>query len=163
MRFPIALCLVLAGPAAAQTPPEGLTWMALRDLNGAYDDDMEPENRPPLLWAAPDGMLRPVEINGDGVADWRMDYEAAGQSRWCGTGGCLTRLFVSTPDGLRQVFAAQALDLTFEDGEVVAHAHHIYCGLQSPGDCRVRMRLDGDRLVVVGSATFEPLGNASGA
>ena len=145
MRFPIALCLVLAGPAAAQTPPEGLTWMALRDLNGAYDDDMEPEN------------------NGDGVADWRMDYEAAGQSRWCGTGGCLTRLFVSTPDGLRQVFAAQALDLTFEDGEVVAHAHPIYCGLQSPGDCRVRMRLDGDRLVVLGSATFEPLGDASGA
>lgn len=163
MRSLIALCLLLAGPAAAQTPPEGLTWVALRDLNGMYDDDREPENRPPLLWSAPEGMLRAVEVNGDGVADWLMDYEAAGQSRWCGTGGCLMRLFVSTPDGLRQVFATQAFDLTFEGDEVVAHAHHIYCSLESPGDCRVRMRLEGDRLVPVEDSTFEPLGDASGA
>ena len=163
MRSLIVLCLLLAGPAAAQTPPDGLTWIVLRDLNGTYDEDREPENRPPLVWSPPEGMLRPVEVNGDGAPDWLMDYEAAGQPSWCGTGGCLMRLFVSTPDGLRQVFATQAFSLDLGDGEVVAHAHHIYCRLESPGDCRVRMRLEGDRLVPVEDSTFEPLGDAPGA
>lgn len=163
MRCMLALCLLVAGPAAAQTPPEGLTWIALRDLNGVYDDDREPLNRPPLLWEAPEGMLRPVQVNDDGVTDWLMDYQAAGQPRWCGTGGCFIRLYLSTPDGLTQVFANQAFDLTFERGEVIAHAHHIYCDMAGPGDCRVRMRLEGGRLVPVGTSTFEPLGDASGA
>lgn len=160
------LCLLLAAPAAAQaqTPPEGLAWIAVRDLNGVHDNDMEPLNRPPLLSEPPAGMIRAVpDLNGDGVADWLIDYEAAEQAHWCGTGGCLKRLYVSTPDGLTQVLAAQAFSLSFDAGEVTARLHHTYCSLTGPGDCRIRMRLEGDRLVPAEGAEFDPLEAASGA
>lgn len=155
----------LAGAAASgdQTPPEGLTWIAVRDINRVYDDDTNPTNRPPLIDEAPEGMIRPVDVSPDGQADWLMDYTEAGSTQWCGTGGCRFRLFVSTPDGLVQVFDANADDVeVLGEGRLRVRAHRMYCDDQADADaCVIDLAYDaaGRRLAVAsGSDDFNPLG-----
>lgn len=132
--FLAGVALVLAaGPAwsqSAPTPPEGLTWMALRDLNGAYDDPDDPGNRPPLVTQVPDGMIRAVDVSRDGRPDWLVDYgvDEAASAGFCGTGGCAKRLYVSTGDGLVRAFDGQASELAIDAAGVVeAEVHHLYC------------------------------------
>ena len=45
----IAGCLMRHGAASAQTPPEGIVWLALRDLNAREFDPNDPTNRPPVV------------------------------------------------------------------------------------------------------------------
>lgn len=129
---------------ADEGPPAALTWIAIRDINGVFDNDMSPTDRPPLISAAPADMIRSVDLNNDGDPDWLMDYTEAGSTQWCGTGGCRQRLFVSTPDGLAQVFDAYAFDIQVpSSGRVRAQVHHIYCPEDAPVDCFIELRLDG--------------------
>src|SRR5690606_28981762 len=126
-----ALLTAAAAPAVAQTPPEGLVWLALRDINAAYFDPDDPTNRPPLATEPPPGMIRAVVVCDAGRPDWLIDYGRAGLARYCGTGGCRQRLYVSHPDGYVRAFDAQAFDLSFHDrgGErrLEARVHHGYC------------------------------------
>lgn len=129
-------------------PPAALTWIAVRDINGVFDNDMNPTDRPPLTTEPPEGMIRSVDLNNDGDPDWRMDYADAGSPQWCGTGGCRQRLFVSTSEGLVQVFDANAFDIQIPaPGRVRAQVHHIYCA-ETDGldDCVVELRLNGTTL-----------------
>lgn len=130
---------------ADEGPPATLTWIAVRDINSVFDDDMNPTNRPDPVSAPPADMIRAVDLNADGDPDWLMDYAEAGSTQWCGTGGCRQRLFVSTPDGLMQVFDANAFDIQIPaPGRVRAQVHHIYCpAMDGPGDCDVELRLNG--------------------
>jgi hypothetical protein len=118
------------GRAQTPTPPEGFVWYVLNALN-AFDLDVEdPTNRPPLVTAVPDGVLEPVEVNGDGRPDWLIRWPEATQ--FCGTGGCRTTLYISDADGgFVRAFDRQALrfDLKAVDGEVRVEAalHHLYC------------------------------------
>jgi len=152
-----------AAASADQAPPDGLVWIAVRDINRVFDDDMNPTNRPPLIDEAPDGMISPIELSPDGRPDWLMDYTEAGSTQWCGTGGCRQRLFVSTPGGLAQVFDANALDIeTAGQGRIRVRAHRIYCDdPQGQSDCLIELAYDGaaHRLVVVeGPDDFDPMG-----
>lgn len=127
-----AAVLALAGEGRAQTPPEGLVWMALNEINADYFDRDDPTNRPPLTTEIPDGMLRPVDVSPDGVTDWIVDFQAAELSAFCGTGGCTRILYVSGGDtGFRRVFDAQALafNVVVRDGEprIEAQVHHLEC------------------------------------
>lgn len=154
----------LAGAATSdQTPPEGLTWIAIRDINRVYDDDNSPTDRPPLVTEPPRGMITPITVSPDGQADWLMDYTEAGSAQWCGTGGCRQRLFVSTPDGLVQVFDANAFGVeTLGEGQVRVQVHHIYCEPQAaPDSCTVVLQYDtaGRRLAVPPAHDeFNPMG-----
>lgn len=127
------LALALHGePASAQAAPEGLVWMALNDINGDAFDPDDPTNRPALVTTPPEGMIRAVEVNGDDRPDWLVDYGRSGLSRFCGTGGCTQKLYVSGGDtGYRRAFDNQALafDVIVRNGEtrIEARVHSLHC------------------------------------
>ena len=161
MKLIAVLLALVAGPAVAQaqeSPPEGLVWMALRDINEIYFDADDPTNRPPLVTAVPEGMIRQVDISRDGQPDWLVDYEAPGQGAFCGTGGCLERLYVSTPDGLVRAFDQQAMDFTIVERGGEAHldmlVHHIFCEPEN-WDCRAAFRWDDATRTMVPAAVGE--------
>lgn len=117
------------GEVRAQMPPEGFVWYVLNELNGFYLDVEDPANRPPLITAVPDGVLEPVEVNGDGKADWLIRWPESTQ--FCGTGGCRTTLYIGGDDGFVRAFDRQALrfEVKTVSGEVRVEAalHHLYC------------------------------------
>lgn len=143
-----SLMATAAGQATAQTPPEGLVWMALNEINADSFDRDDPTNRPPLVTEVPRGMLRPVDVSRDGRTDWIVDFGAAGLSSFCGTGGCARILYVSGGEtGFIRAFDGQALafDVVEREGEarVEAQVHHLHC---RPGqtDCLYAWAWDAD-------------------
>lgn len=176
----LASVLILAmgaGPVMAQTPPEGLAWMVLRDINEYGFDRDDPTNRPPLVTEVPAGAIRAVDVTRDGHADWLVDYEAAEISSFCGTGGCSQILYVSLgDDGLTRAFDEQAHELTFyqADGEsrVEAWVHHSFCSSDAGRECRFAYGWDpelkrlverpnraGEAVIPVGA--FSPIDNSA--
>jgi hypothetical protein len=154
-------------PAQAQavaqaSPPEGIVWMALRDINAAWYDPDDPTNRPPLVTTPPEGMIREVVVSNDGRPDWLVDYEAAGLAHFCGTGGCLKRLYVSLGDGYVRAFDRQAFELVIggrPDGVGIdARVHHLYCA-DDNRDCRYSYEWDGDarRLIERSNTSVRPM------
>lgn len=136
----LAAVLAAGSSVAAQTPPEGLVWMVLRDINEYGFDRDDPTNRPPLATRPPEGMIRAVDVTHDGRPDWLVDYEASGNSSYCGTGGCTKVLYVSLgDDGLTRAFDEQAHALTFYEAEgesrVEAWVHHAFCSSNAGQDC----------------------------
>ena len=95
--------LGVATQGVAQAPsPEGLVWMAIRDINAVYGEDVEPMNRPSSNDEAAGGH------DPRGRPDWLVDYEPSGVNSVCDTGGCLRRLYVSVDDqDYMQVMDAQ--------------------------------------------------------
>ena len=167
----VALAMAGQGTAAAQEhPPEGIIWMALRDINASYFDADDPTNRPPLVTVPPDGMIRALDISHDGRPDWLVDYKAAGLSAYCGTGGCLKRLYISDGGDYVRAFDAQAFDLqpAEADGEtrLEAWVHQLYCADDSPAwaddnpDCRYAFAWDARerRLIPRSSTSARPMG-----
>lgn len=124
------------GAAMAQTPPEGFSWYVLNELNRFYLDVEDPTNRPPLVTVVPEGVLTAVEVNGDGRPDWLIRWPDS--TRFCGTGGCQTSLYISADDGFVRAFDRQALrfEIRSIDGElrIEAAVHHLECS-QGREDC----------------------------
>lgn len=149
-----------AGSAGAQTPPEGIVWIAVRDINTRYDDAEDPTNRPPLAWTAPAGMIRAVDVSHDGKPDWLIDYTFAEDAAFCGTGGCLRRLYVSDGDSYVRALDNQVLELTFPSGAVSAWVHSLYCADDNP-DCRYVLIWDGAARALVERSTTSarPMGD----
>ena len=146
----IVVTVLLAGCAAGAAdqvhadPPAGLVWLALRDINEAAFDPDDPVNGPPLATAPPEGMIRAVDVSPDGKPDWLIDYEVAGVSAFCGTGGCLRRLYVSDGDDYVRALDAQVLTLEIGQGapqRVEAQVHALYCEDET-SDCRYGYRWD---------------------
>ncbi len=135
-----AALAAFAAPAQAQdpAPPEGFTWYVLNELNRFYLDIDDPTNRPPLVTEVPEGVLVPVEVNGDGQTDWLIDWPESTQ--FCGTGGCRRTLYISGGDGgFIRALDRQALELTLMPvgGEVRIQGwlHHLNCEDSRP-QCR---------------------------
>lgn len=98
-----ALSLVLsAGAEAAPRPPQAIWDAAAANLdqqaNGPnYEADLE-ERAPTWMVTPKLAMFSRVDVNGDGIPDWRVDYEKApNPSYFCGTGGCRQEVWVSEP------------------------------------------------------------------
>lgn len=124
---------LVSGEARADVPPPppppGLVWYVLNALNAFYLDVDDPTNRPPLVTEVPDGVLAPVEINGDGMVDWLIRWPESAQ--FCGTGGCRTTLYISAEDGFVRAFDRQTLSFEIRtvDGErrIEAGLHAVNC------------------------------------
>lgn len=90
---PFALGLALLGGAS---PPPSLVASVREETK---DDVDAPRDAAKLFHKA--------DINGDKLADWRVDYSE--RMAWCGTGGCRQQLYLARPDGTYAlVFDAQA-------------------------------------------------------
>lgn len=59
------------------------------------DDDVDPA----VLAHWDDDYVQRLDLSGDGVDDWLLDFNALGFPGWCGTGGCRHQLWVGTPTG----------------------------------------------------------------
>lgn len=155
MRRPLLiLILALAACATPSRVPEGVEWVAVRDLNEQFTDPDDPTNRPALVAHAPPGMIRRVDVSPDGKADWLIDYSTVEAPAWCGTGGCRMRLYVSTPEGLVRALDQQVLSLDVRPGVVEAGVHHLYCG-DAVVDCARRLVWDPERRALIAAPPQE--------
>jgi CHAT domain-containing protein len=92
-----------AGPASAPDYVLAQTQAVLDEDYAAMvapapgEEPVADEDLPPRPSINP-FMFTPVDLNGDGRPDWRVNYYRTSQG-FCGTGGCLNQLYVSRPDG----------------------------------------------------------------
>jgi len=113
----LAATLVLVGAvvAAPKVPDEVRLAVEARH-DAALQDMIDPEFPDALKIATPSAMFHKIDINGDGVADWRADFsKAQNASFFCGTGGCLQQIWVSRPGGgYRLAFENTVRELTLK-------------------------------------------------
>lgn len=129
--YGLALAAAVLSPAgaAAQEPPSGFVWYVLDELNRASFDIEDPTNRSVLLSETPPGVLMPVDVSRDGVADWLIRWPEG--DRFCGSGGCRLSLYVSEGDHYLRVFDRQAWDMDIltvgDEVRLEASFHHLNC------------------------------------
>jgi len=112
-----ACSLALAEAAfAAPKPPQAIWDSTVNQLdqeaNGPnYEADLE-ERAPAWMTAPKAAMFTRLDVNGDGIDDWRVDFETApNPSYFCGTGGCRQEVWVSEPgNSWRRVMGATVRD-----------------------------------------------------
>lgn len=111
------LLTILATVFACALPPTELTAKAsadakeeiakvlTRQLKNGFSRHSQAEIR---------AAIQPVDINGDGIADYQVNFTNFGPA-WCGTGGCRYQLWLGRKAGAPiQVFDRQMRDLTIE-------------------------------------------------
>ncbi|MDO1560234.1 hypothetical protein Q0812_12425 [Brevundimonas sp. 2R-24] len=142
-----ALVLMLSlglGACAAARAPSLIQAAVLTELND--DIDLPPEDRRPQVTRVPPSMITRVNLDKDGVPDWRVDYGEAGLSVWCGTGGCLQKLYRGTEAGPVLVFENQVRELAVVDraGErrLEIEVHGTHCGGAGVMECRFAFAWD---------------------
>ncbi len=146
----LVFAALLAGlalvPAAAQQVPltvqnslDSLT----RECRGA-DGKSRPDAKP----------LTSVDLNGDGVLDWILDagdLDCDNGSFFCGTGGCLTLIFVSHGVGHTLVWEdnIHGWRATVIGGRPGIHfdLHGSACGRVGAEPCSQRYVFQGGRLI----------------
>jgi hypothetical protein len=94
------------------------------------------------------------DINGDGVKDFILDYShatcGAGETHFCGTGGCFTQVFASRPDGsFVRVLSDTVRNISFKRLKgrhaMALEVHGIACGRPGTQSCREILFWNGDR------------------
>lgn len=146
-----ALSCAACAPVTGSKPPAGLSWHVISALNGFYDDVDDPTNRPPLLTEPPEGVVRAVDVNADGVNDWIIDWPHGAQ--FCGTGGCRITVYLTHGQNLVRLFDRQALeplDISMVDGEprFEGRFHHLACN-DARRECRLAWGLDATTRTLV--------------
>ncbi len=122
---PFALGLALLGGVS---PPPALVAVVREETK---DDVDAPRDAAKLFHRA--------DINGDALADWRVDYSE--RMAWCGTGGCRQQLYLARPDGTYAlVFDAQArsefrMRKTREGRRLDLEVHGSVCGQTGVEEC----------------------------
>lgn len=122
---PFALGLALLGGTA---PPSVL----VEAVRAETKDDTDAPRDPARLF-------RKVDINGDALPDWRVDY--SDRIAWCGTGGCRQQLYLARADGTYAlVFDAQArnefrLRRTRQGHRLDLEVHGSVCGQAGVVEC----------------------------
>lgn len=134
---------------AAATPPDAVRAAVAPEyaqiMAGMYDDTDPASPRP---GPPPNAMFSAHDLNGDGLKDWRVDYEhAQNPSFFCGTGGCRQQLFMAQPGGgYRLVFDSLLRELKFgkAKGEFIMDVdfHGSVCGRAGVEECPRRFGWD---------------------
>ncbi|MDQ0464044.1 hypothetical protein QO010_001815 [Caulobacter ginsengisoli] len=148
--------VALLNLAAAPAPPKAL----VDHVRGEINDEVDPRDEDPAPVKEPERrMFKRVDVNGDGIADWRVDFE--GFYAWCGTGGCRQELWLGRGDGgVTEVFGAQVRELRLKRGKAGAvldvDYHGSVCGLTGVEECPRRYMWDPAEMA------FLPAINAKG-
>ncbi|HYE44260.1 MAG TPA: hypothetical protein VEA44_00655 [Caulobacter sp.] len=160
LSFPF-LSLAFLPAAACAAPPAAIEREARARVVGAATEGMtpeeaaDPETVPAWMKQTKPGMFRKVDINGDRLADWLVDYERApNASFFCGTGGCRRELYLGRPDGtFRKVYSHTSGELKFTGPRTArgleVNFHGSVCGSFGADECLRAYRWDGaaDRYV----------------
>src|SRR5262245_23978743 len=143
----LAGALTAAGPALAQPAPK---------LPAAVTKSMEDSRKDcaPQKAVFKTGFMSSKDVNGDGVADYILDYGnfACGDmaSLYCGSAGCSTEVIVSMPGGgFNQVFSDNVRGMSFKavggKPAMLLDLHGSACGRSGAEACRKTLYWDGSR------------------
>lgn len=155
------VALMLSGcgmtQSAGTASPAGLDWYVISQINDFYNDPEDPTNRPPLLTQPPAGVVRAVDVNGDGANDWIVAWPDSTQ--FCGTGGCRFTVYLTHGQNLIRIFDRQVFDgleFTMVEGEArfEGRFHHGYCD-EAREECRLAWGLDADQRKLVPRASAD--------
>lgn len=105
----------LANPLGAAKPVSPKAVIA-KAVTREVRDDFTKHSQAEIMAA-----ITPVEINGDGIQDWQVEYNNLGAA-WCGTGGCRYQLWLGRKNGVPlRVFDRQmrSLDIQKRAGRIV--------------------------------------------
>jgi len=136
----VAAAVSACAIAAAAALPDAVRKPVEAFYTDAHQDMVDPDEPDGFKIRMPSALFSKVDVNGDGVADWMIDYEAAqNPSLFCGTGGCRRQVYVSRDGGyvlafdrvirqfkLRKAKGQRLLDLDF---------HGSTCGKAGVEDC----------------------------
>ena len=94
----LALAVAFAGPCFAQTPPIPAEIRARVDAvaekyYASVSDEPEKQEAVRQMWPAGPTSIIPLDINADGITDWRLKFDFT--PAMCGTGGCINEIHVS--------------------------------------------------------------------
>lgn len=149
-----ALAAVLIPSAACAAPPafiekEGRDRVVAAATEGLTPEEAnDPENVPAWMKQAKPKMFKKVDINGDTLPDWMIDYEQApNASFFCGTGGCQKALYVGEPDGtFRKVWSRGGGPLRLSGPKparrLEVNFHGSVCGSYGADECLRAYRWD---------------------
>jgi hypothetical protein len=153
MRLPLitALALLPACAATAATPPAAIVEEARQEIYANVTDGSTPEEikeTPAWMLKTDPKMFSKVDINGDKLADWRVNFEfAPNASYFCGTGGCRNLLYVGEADGgVRKVYVKSGGDYRFtgpkDARRLEVGLHGSACGSFGADECLRAWRWD---------------------
>jgi hypothetical protein len=104
----LALAALVPAPAAAEPGRAAIAAKVQQQLRG----DPAKHSQADIYMA-----IQPADIDGDGLADWHVDWKGFGAG-WCGTGGCRYQLWLGrAKGGPRLVFDRQMRALAIEQRE----------------------------------------------
>lgn len=137
LRLSILLACTLILPLAAvqaRAPADPRAEITRQVRAVLLRDDMS-EHDPAVIAA----QVTPIDINGDGIQDWQVDWNMLGM-QWCGTGGCRYQLWLGRKAGPPlKVFDRRVRDRKVEtrDGRIlfVFDFHGTHCGGYGAQEC----------------------------
>lgn len=151
-RLILTAALVLTPASAlAAGPPASIVEEARQTIRADLTEGSTPEESqdiPASLLEASPKMFSKVDVNGDRLTDWRVNYEkAAAASYFCGTGGCRNILYVGQADGtVRKVFQNSGGDYRFSGPKsarkLEVYLHGSACGSYGADECLRAWRWD---------------------
>ncbi len=146
-----ALLLLPACAASAATPPAAIVEEARQHIYDSVTEGSTPEEikeTPAWMLKTEVKMFSRVDLNGDKLADWRVNYEfAPNASYFCGTGGCRNVLYAGQPDGsVRKVYVKNGGDYKFTGPKTArkleVNLHGSACGSYGADECLRAWRWD---------------------
>ncbi len=134
-RFVAALALGAAAIAAPATAKPDAKAAIVKQVRAELLKDDISEHDPVAIAA----QVTPIDINGDGIRDWQVDWNMYGPL-WCGTGGCRYQLWLGRKAGPPlKVFDRRVRDRKVETrkGRIlfVFDFHGTHCGGYGAQEC----------------------------
>lgn len=96
----------------------------------------------------PPAAVKTLDLNGDGIADYIINFETAGCSGFCGSAGCFHEFWISDKQGLTKSMnfnlqAIERLEPTDSGFAVIVGMHGSTCGRSGFEVCRYRITWEG--------------------
>jgi hypothetical protein len=158
----LSIAAVLTGMAlltmgASAGPPAWLVDHVREEINDGFHDPDDPDSRP--LREPGTKMFKRVDINGDRIADWKVDFQ--NEPGWCGTGGCRVELWLGrTSGGLTPVWDEGVREFRLKPGKegatIDVDFHGSACGGAGVSPCPRRYIWD------IAEGAFLPVVNKKG-